>query len=62
VILTFNRDPAGWRLSMTTDVTPVEAFIRAGHMVEGHVTFGLSPDEGAIFIESSWEVGGSGLC
>ena len=47
---------------MTADVTRVEAFIRPGNMVEGHVTRRLSPDGGAIFIESSREVGGSGLC
>ena len=58
--LTCDSDPAGWRLSMTADATLVEAFIRLGNMVDGHVTCRLSPDEGAIFIEISWEVGG--LC
>jgi len=60
-LLTCDREPAGWRLSMTADGAPVEAFIRPGNRVEGHVTCRLSPDEGAIFIESSWEVGGRGL-
>ncbi|KAF3698282.1 hypothetical protein EXN66_Car013963 [Channa argus] len=47
---------------MTADVTLVEAFIRLGNMVDGHVTCRLSPDEGAIFIEISWELGGRPLC
>ena len=39
---------------MTPDgVTLVESFIRPGNMVDGHVTCRLSPDEGAIFIETS---------
>lgn len=59
-LLTCDRDPAVWRLSITDGVTLVESFIRPGNMVDGHVTCRLSPDEGAIFIESSWEVGG--LC
>lgn len=47
---------------MTADVTLVEAFIRPGNMLDGHVTCRLFSDEDAIFEESSWEVGGSGLC
>ena len=60
-LLTCDRDPAGWRLSNTADGALVEAFIRPGNMVDGHVTCRLSPDEGVIFIETSWEVGGR-LC
>lgn len=61
-LLTCDVDPAGWRLSTTADVTLVEAFIRLGNMVDGHVTCRLSPEEGAIFIEISWELGGRALC
>lgn len=54
--ITCDSDPAGWRLPMLTDVTFVEAFVRQGNMRNGHVTCRLSPDDGAIFIENSWEV------
>lgn len=53
---TCDGDPAGWRLSMVAHVTLVEAFVRPGNMADGHVTRRLSPDVGAIFIESSWGV------
>ena len=60
-VLTCDSDSAGGRLSMSPDATLVEAFIRLGNMADGHVTRRLSPDEGSVFIEIGWGVGGSGL-
>ncbi|CAI5660712.1 unnamed protein product [Oreochromis niloticus] len=42
-------------ISHFINLTVTEAFIRPGNMLDGHVTCRLLPDEGAIFIESSWE-------
>ena len=57
-----DSDPAGSRHSVTAGVTLVEAFIRLGNVVDGHVTCGFGPNEEAIFIETSRQVGRGWSC
>lgn len=61
-VLTSDQQPAGRRLAMTADVTLVDAFVGSGNLMDGHVTRGVRPDEGVVFIERGWEVGGGALC
>lgn len=56
-LLTPDKQPAGRRFSMTS-VTFVEAFIRPGHVAEGHMACRLCSDEGAILIKLCGKFGG----
>lgn len=60
--LTCDKQPAGRGLSISIDLTPVDAFIRPGHMDNDHVTCGFRLKGVVIFVEGSLQVGGIVPC
>lgn len=60
-MLTSPQQPDGRRLSVFSDVTFVDTFIRLGEIADGHVSGRRHPNEGTSLKKCSWEVGGAVL-